>query len=321
MLSNLSQIAPDSSLTARCYETEHDLDQMLTMLMEARSRTSDWQYAHVGEMLFNFFMALCHLNPQEYIRLWHDANGKLIGYAMLGEDPSFDYQILPGYEWRGIELEALDWAETRLVELRKKDPQRWSGNLVSGARQDNAMRIAFLEQNGFRYCGEFAEVNMLRSLDEPIPAYSLAAGFQVRELAEAGEISNRAAAQREVWHPWSVGEVSDEDYACFMQLPGYHRELDVVTVTPDGVIAAYVNGWIDPVNLIGDFGPVGALSAHRRQGLTRAALVESLHRMKAHGMNRVCISTGISNTPARQLYESIGFTVVNQYLDYVKEAV
>jgi mycothiol synthase len=106
-----------------------------------------------------------------------------------------------------------------------------------------------------------------------------------------------------------------------MQLPGYHRELDVVTVTPDGVIAAYVNGWIDPVNQIGDFGPVGALSAYRRQGLTRAALIESLHRMKAHGMNRVCISTGISNTPARQLYESIGFTVVNQYLDYVKEAV
>lgn len=321
MLSNLSQIAPSSSLIARCYETEHDLDQMLTMLMEARSRTSDWQYAHVGEMLFNFFMLTCHLNPQEYIRLWHDANGKLIGYAMLGEDPSFDYQILPEYEWRGIELEALDWAETRLVELRKNDPQRWSGNLVSGARQDNAMRIAFLEQNGFRYCGDFAEVNMIRSLDEPIPAYSLAAGFQVRELAEAGEISNRAAAQREVWYPWSVGEVSDEDYARFMQLPGYHRDLDVVTETPDGVIAAYVNGWIDPINQIGDFGPVGALSAYRRQGLTRAALIESLRRMKVHGMNRVCISTGISNTPARQLYESVGFTVVNQYLDYVKAAI
>ena len=48
----------------------------------------------------------------------------------------------------------------------------------------------------------------------------------------------------------------DDDYATFTQLPGYHRDLDVVAVTPDGVIAAYVNGWIDPVNRIGDFGPV-----------------------------------------------------------------
>jgi len=103
-----------------------------------------------------------------------------------------------------------------------------------------------------------------------------------------------------------------------MRLPGYHRELDIVTLAPNGVIAAYVNGWIDPLNKIGDFGPVGALEAYRRQGLTRAALLEGLRRMKAYGMDRVCISTGVSNTPAIQLYQSIGFKIVNRYQDYVK---
>jgi len=57
-----------------------------------------------------------------------------------------------------------------------------------------------------------------------------------------------------------------------MQLPGYDRQLDVVAVAPDGVIAAYVNGWIDPLNRVGDFGPAGALPAYRRLGLTRTAL-------------------------------------------------
>jgi ribosomal protein S18 acetylase RimI-like enzyme len=47
-------------------------------------------------------------------------------------------------------------------------------------------------------------------------------------------------------------------------------------------------------------------------------MIESLRRMKAYGMERVCISTGISNTPARNLYTSMGFKVENQYLDYVK---
>lgn len=318
MSSNLDHTAPMRTLTSRFYETEHDLQQMQDFLMEARSRTSDWRYWHVGELLFGFFMVTCHLNPRKHIRLWHNADGKLVGYVILGEDPSFDCQVLPEFEWHGIEAEALAWAETRLIELRKHDAQQWSGNFVSGARQDDLKRIAFLEQHGFRYCGEFAEVNMLRSLDEPIPESVLPAGCQVRAVAETGEISKRAAAQREVWQPWTVGNVSDEDYARFMRLPGYHRDLDLVTVTPEGVIAAYVNGWIDPVNRIGDFGPVGALPAYRRQGLTRAALLEGLRRMRAHGMERVCISTGVSNTPALRLYESLGFTIVNKYLDYVK---
>lgn len=303
-------------MTSRLYETENDLLSMLNMLMEARSRTDDWRYAHVGELLFQFFMVACHLDPKEFIRLWHDG-GKLAGYAILGEDPSFDLQVLPEYEWRGIEAEAMLWAESRLAELRKDDPQQWGGRLASGARQDNAKRIAFLEEHGFRPGGEFSEVNMIRLLDEPIPQAEIPAGCQVRPV-EASEIPNRAEAQREVWHPWMVGNVSDDDYAYFMRLPGYHRELDIVAVAPDGAIAAYVNGWIDPINRIGDFGPVGARQAYRRQGLTRAVLLEGLRRMQTHGMNRVCVSTGVSNTPAKRLYESVGFKIVNKYLEYIR---
>ena len=318
MAANFGHTTPIHAWPSRLYETESDLQPMYNLLMEARARAGDWRYAHVGELAFSFFMVACHLNPQEHIRLWHTVEGRLAGYAILGEDPAFDCQVLPEYQWSGIEAEALDWAEALAAELRRRDAQRWGGNLVTGVRRDDAPRLAFLEQCGFRYCGDFAEVNMLRVLDEPIPEPVLPAGCQVRAMAETGETAKRAAAHREVWQPWTVGNVSDDDYARFMQLPGYRRDLDIVTVTAEGVIAAYVNGWLDPVNRIGDFGPVGALPAYRRQGLTRAALLEGLRRMKALGMVRVCISTGVSNTPARQLYESVGFTIVNQYLDYVK---
>lgn len=307
------------SLTSRPFAGELDLPPMQAMLMEARSRTDDWRYAHVGEMMWSFFMVACHLNPQEHIRLWH-ADGKLVGYAILGEDPSFDWQILPEYEWCGIEAEALAWAETRLADLRQRDAHRWGGQLVSGARQDHAERIAFLEQHGFRPGGQFSEVNMLRSLSGPIPEGVVPPGCQVRAVAEVGEVSSRAASQREVWHPWTVGNIGDDDYAHLMRTPGYQRELDVVAVVPEGVIAAYVNGWLDPVNRIGDFGPVGALPTYRRRGLTRAVLLECLRRMQARGMDRVSVSTGVTNTPALRLYESVGFTIVNQYLEYVRPA-
>jgi mycothiol synthase len=305
------------SLTSRLYETENDLLQMQALLMEARAQTDDWRYAHIGDLLFWFFMVARHLDPKEHIRLWDD-NNKLVGYAILGEDPSFDCQVLPEYAWRGIEEDALEWAENWIIELRKIDAKRWSGHLVSGSRQDDAKRIAFLEQHGFHLGGEFSEVNMLCALDRPIPAAKAPAGFQVRAVAETGELSNRAEAHRDVWRPWTVGNVSDDDYATFMRLPGYDRELDVVAVAPDGVIAAYVNGWIDPINKIGDFGPVGARPAYRRQGLTRAVLLECLGRMQARGMNRVSVSTGVSNVPAIRLYEGVGFKIVNNFLEYVK---
>ncbi len=314
---NHSQTRPGRLLTSRGYETERDLQQMQELLMEARSGTDDWRYGHVGELTFRFFTLACHLNPQEHIRLWHNDEGKLVGYAILGEDPSFDWQVLPEYEWSGIEAEALAWAEICLTELRERDMQQWGGSLVSGARQDNARRRLFLGQHEFRYSGEFAEVNMLRSLDQPIPEPMLPLGCQVRAV-EVGEISDRAAAHREVWQPWTDGNIGDDDYARFMQMPGYHRDLDIVAVMPDGVIAAFVNGWIDPVNRIGDLGEVGARPACRRQGLMRAALLEVLRRMQARGMARACVSTGVSNIPAIRLYESIGFEIVNQYLDYVK---
>ncbi len=305
-------------LTSRLYETDRDLPDMLDMLMEARARTDDWRYAHVSECTFRFFMVLCHLNPYEHIRLWRD-RGKLAAYAILGEDPSFDYQVAPEYAWSGIEVEALDWAEARLSELRKRDAKQWSGVFVSGARQDDAKRIAFLEQRGFRYSGEFAEVNMLRSLEEPIPAPVFPAGYQVRSLADdPGELSSRAAAYREVWLPWSDGNVSDEDYVRFTRLPGYDRDLDIVAVAPDGTVAALANGWIDPVNRIGEFDSVSTRPAYRRTGLMKAILLEGLRRLKERGMNRACVSTGVTTTPALRLYESVGFKVVNKYFDYVK---
>jgi mycothiol synthase len=307
------------SVASRLYESEDDLHQMRAMLMEARRRTRDWSYAHVGELGWSFFMVLCHLDPREHVRLWHDRTGNLVAYAILGEDPWFDCQVRPEHAWNGIESEALDWAEDRLAGLRTRDAGRWSENLEAGARQDDRRRIRFLEARGFAYSGEFAEVNMLRSLREPVPDRPAPDGYQVRAVG-AEEAEKRAAAERGVWLPWPVGNIDGADYARLMQLPGYDRRLDVVAVAPDGTIASYVNGWIDPVNRIGDFGPVGALPAYRRQGLTRAVLLECLRRMRELGMDRVCVSTGEANHVARALYESVGFRVVNRYRDYVKPA-
>jgi hypothetical protein len=78
-----------------------------------------------------------------------------VGHTILGEDPAFDWQVLPEYEWSGIERAALMWAEARTDEPRKQDEKRLGGEIVSGSRQDDIHRIAFLEQHGFQFPGRF----------------------------------------------------------------------------------------------------------------------------------------------------------------------
>jgi ribosomal protein S18 acetylase RimI-like enzyme len=63
---------------------------------------------------------------------------------------------------------------------------------------------------------------------------------------------------------------------------------------------------------------VGARPDYRRQGFTRLVLLECLRRMQGRGMDRVSVSTGVTNEPALRLYESVGFKPVNQYIEYVK---
>ncbi len=307
----------EKHLTSRLYQTEPDLQDMLQLLMLGRSQTDDWHYPHVGDLLFGFLNIACHLNPQEHIRLWHQEK-QLLGYATLAEDPAFDFAVLPGYEGCGIEEEAIQWAQTCVAEFRRKGVEGLIGPLISGARQDNPGRITFLEKHGFKPGGEFSEVNMICHLDAPIPQASAPAPFVIRSLADEAEIPARAEVHRQVWHPWTVGNITDEDYALFTRLPGYQRDLDIFAISPKGEIASYVNAWIDPLNKVGDFGPLGAHPAYRRLGLTRAVLCEALRRLKAHGMQRVSVSTGEANIAAIRLYESAGFRIVNRYQEFIQ---
>jgi mycothiol synthase len=306
-----------SPVISRSYDSEDDLRLIRGLLMEARARAGIWRYPLIAETMWPVFMALRHLDPRRHIRLWF-AGEQLAGYAFLGEDPSFEWEILTDYRDSGIETEATEWMDARLGECRAADPGKWSGPIVAGARQDDPQRIAFLEEKGFRRGGEFSEFNLIRPLTDPIPERPLPPGFQIRPVSGPAEAPARAAIHRDVWSPWSVARIDGQDYLHLMHLPGYKPELDLVVTAPDGAFAAYANGWLDERNRIGDFGPVGAQSAFRRLGLSRAVMAEGLRRMRTLGMERACVSTGMKNAPAIALYQSLGFTIVNQYLEFIR---
>lgn len=295
--------------TSRYYRDEDDLTYLSGLLLSARPNAEDWRIWHIGAgLVWMFFMLSARVDPRQHIRLWFSPAGKLVATAWLGDDLSIDWQVLPKYEWQGIEADAMAWAKSTLAELKQREPEKWQGSLNSPALQGDAARIAFLDQHGFAPNQEVG-LHFLRDLGEPIHPPAPPEGCIVRAVTGAEEITNRAGAHREAFHP---SRVTDEQYARFMRLPGYYRELDLVAVAPDGVIGAYAMCWLDSVHRIGEFEPVGARPAYWRRGLTRAVLWEGLRRMQARGMRLARVSTGATNTPAIRLYESVGFRVADR---------
>jgi ribosomal protein S18 acetylase RimI-like enzyme len=107
-------------------------------------------------------------------------------------------------------------------------------------------------------------------------------------------------------------------YEGLRQAPGYLPELDLVVVAPDGRFAAFCLCWLDPVNRIGEFEPVGTHPDFRRRGLAQAVQMAGWQRMKAFGAQQVLVMTPSHNEAAIALYTSLNFKIANREYDYTK---
>jgi ribosomal protein S18 acetylase RimI-like enzyme len=303
------------NINSRQFETENDLQRIRAMLVDARKIAGhNAGYWHVGDLTWRYHLLGYRADPCKNYRLWYDDH-RLIGFAVFGEDFSFDWQIHPQYTWRGIEEEMLAWAETRWDEAMRDEtvPQDRKRTLYSGSFANDARRIAFLERCGFTR-GTHPMIHYARPLNDPIATPQLPDGFVVRGVAGEHEAGNRAEAHRQAFHP---SRITDDGYLKLLRMPEYDRELDIVSVSPDGTIAAYAMCWVDAENKIGEFEPVGTRPSFQRKGLARAALLEGMRRMKMRGAETAIVCTNADNI-AKGLYESVGFKQVNIEWDYVK---
>ena len=82
---------------------------------------------------------------------------------------------------------------------------------------------------------------------------------------------------------------------------------------PDGAFAAYCVCWLDLINRVGEFEPVGTRPAHRRKGYGRAVLLEGMRRMRERGMREALVYCKAHNV---DFYQTAGFRVTDQYLGF-----
>ncbi|HET9109811.1 MAG TPA: GNAT family N-acetyltransferase [Ktedonobacterales bacterium] len=292
--------------TSRMYARTEDRDRIARLLAEASAGAPTPGYWHPGDLIWGMYQNTM-FDPKVSLRLWEDAaTGTLLGLTWLETGVAageVETQLAPGVrataEGDAILAEALSWA-------RRVAARRHLATLWARARDSDTWQSGLLAASGFARDDRHAHyVHFRRPFDgAPLPEVALPAGYSVRAVGGPEEWQQRVDLHRAVYYP---SRVTLRAYRRLRAAPIYRPNLDLVAIAPDGEFVSYCILWYDERNRVGEYEPVGAHPAWRRQGITRAVLAEGLRRLRALGAETAVVLTSSNNTPAINLYESIGF--------------
>lgn len=290
------------TLTARPY-TDGDLADLQAALADWRAQAGGCGYCHVGDLAHRVYEGLrAGARTGRLVRVWTDASG-VAGMAICGRyDTAFDVFTRPSL--RGAQAEVAMLADayevTRTVMAGSDKADSWAVSDVYGCDETRARLLTELGFERYRLWDHLTS----RSLKTPLPAASLPAGYTVRGATPA-DADRLAAVRNEAFGgSWTGPQFRD----LVLTRPGYRPDRDLVAVAPDGRFAAFATTWLDEVNAIGHFEPVGTSSAFRRLGLARAVMCHGLAELQRQGMTTATVEHDASNEAAAALYTGLGFS-------------
>jgi mycothiol synthase len=317
-----------ANLSARCYAGDRDLDAIAHLINTCEEVDRLDQGTSISELQQEFNAP--SLDVARDIRLWEDAEGKLIGFAQLsvsepGEviDGWLRFRVHPDARSGDVEAAAIAWGEVRMREVSAMRGGRVK--LRTYARASDCDRISVLASCGFKVDRYFCR--MARSLSEPIPEPHFPEGFALRQFPGEQE----AAAWVEMFNQsfidhWNHHDLTVDKFKHELAKPDYRNDLDLIAVADDGTFVSFCScvicveecdrtgrneGWI---------AYLGTRRGFRKIGLGRAMLLAGLHRLKAAGVATAILGVDAENSSgALHLYESAGFHNIRDSISYVKD--
>ncbi|MEZ4712755.1 MAG: GNAT family N-acetyltransferase [Caldilineaceae bacterium] len=293
--------------------TDADLPRLQSALARWIQQAGDCGYYHVGLIPHRIYEVFGSNHPLgELVHIWEEG-AEVVGftYSFMFEAAFFAFAC-PHYRGTDVELDMLHTASANTLRLIKES-KRTDTAVITDVYNCDQTRMELLTQIGFVHDRLWDYINE-RSLSAPIPPPALPTGFAIRsatmdDYAQLASVRNHSFSSQ--WTPESY-----RDHV--MRRPYYRPQNEIVAVAPDGRVAAFTVIWLDHVNKVGEFEPVGTHSDFRRLGLARAVMLHGLARMKQQGMARATVEHLADNAPARELYRSLGFQKKYETLGFKK---
>lgn len=301
------------TIHSRPYQDE-DLESLQNALANwIQQQGHDMGYCHVGDIPHRIYNGIRSRVPRgEIIRIWENDEQILgIGFAQPYHN-GFDVWISPDYIGSETEREIFEWVyETtrRLMNEIGREDKEVSGDV----EETNTHRQNLLKELGY-YQGKNWINHTLRDLSEPIPESVLPEGFIIRPSSYdhyAQLAAVHVGAFNSAWTP----ELYRDEVMC---KPGYDAEREMVVVAPDGQFAAFTVYWLDELNKVGLFEPVGTHSDFQRKGLGRALMNHTMKIMRERGMNHALVGHATDKPASTGLYAAVGFKLHHRIYEYKK---
>ncbi|GCE22443.1 GNAT family N-acetyltransferase [Dictyobacter kobayashii] len=234
---------------------------------------------------------------------WEDEAGLMVGFAAWQYYwAALDFFILPGPLQDEVEADLFSWADQR---FRERDAARGKPLPYWGEFwQEDHDRQQLLQAHGF-VVDEYERYVYLEHPLENLPTVpALPVGFTLRSLRGVEEVAAYAELHRAAFQTPSM---TPEWRARTLQMPSYRPELDLVIVAPDGSLAGFCVGWLEPARQLAQIEPIGVHPRFQHHGLGQILLLEILQRFKQHGALKAIVETDLDRSPARHAYASAGF--------------
>lgn len=269
------------------------------------------------------------------VRLWVDGAGRVVAFGKLtiappdaekAVDTHVFFRVHPDTRMVGLEGAVVDWAaaQVRAVAATRGGPAWLRAGMHFTTSEYIAYRRPVLEDLGFRPIRY--QYKMVRPLDEALPAPQFPLGYRMQAVAPAEQDAWVEAFNHSFIDHWGHHDMTPAQHRHGLTAPHYRADGDLVTLAPDGRIAAFCRCEIDTDYNIhngtseGMIAQLGTVRGHRKIGLGRAMLLAGMHWLKAQGLSTAVLEVDAENpTGALRLYESIGFTVQNTTALYQKD--
>jgi len=249
--------------------------------------------------------------PSDGLRLWFDPDGRVQALTLFDGAGVCDLVVRPGELGLHAARAALDWAEDKRRSVATGPGPL---DLRIGRRLRAPALVEVLEAHGFTRLATGVPA-MSRSLratghDQPPPP----AGYEIRAV-RTEDLASRVSAFDAAF----PGESLHIDaYRALRKCAPYVPALDIVAISPTGVVAAFATLWLDTHNAVVQIEPTGCRPEYRRQGLTRALLLHALAKAAELGATQALVRHVGTNDAAKSLYLACGFATVSERTGFAK---
>lgn len=299
-------------IQARPY-TDNDLPDLQNSLATWIREVGNLGYFHVGDIPHRIYNSIRGRLPlHELVKVWEESD-KIIGMMIaVPHYEMFNVCLSPQYRGTQVEQDMLAQGYT-ITRHYMNEIGLVNKPVITEVHQGDEKRIEAALAVGFGVGDIYGKVTE-RPLDDAMPAPQLADGFFIRR-ATFDDYEKLANVHNSAFGGKRAPEVYRDEV---MRKPGYAPEREFIVVAPDEQFAAFTVTWLDEINKVGYFEPVGVHQAFHRRGLGRALMLHALHEMKRLGMERAQVVHQIDNRASTGLYDSLGFRPTYELIDYIK---